>query len=85
MKEYLIEISLDQQQEINKVVTSLLKYGVKLNKVFTPMQLSITVNSENLLKKNYLVKGFLNDTNTQSLLKNSVVSNVWKSSGYIPF
>lgn len=85
MKEYLIEISLDQQQEINKVVTSLLKYGVKLNKVFTPMQLSITVNGENLLKKNYLVKGFLNDTNTQNLLKNSSVSNVWKSSGYIPF
>jgi len=85
MEEYLIEISLDEQQEINKAITSLIKFGVDLNMNFAPKKLSIDDDNEKMLKKNYLIKGYLNNNNTENLLNNSLVSNVWMSGGYIPF
>lgn len=36
MKEYLIEISLEKQQEMDSVIMALLKYRFKLDKAFTP-------------------------------------------------
>jgi len=85
MKEYLIEISLNDQQEINKAITSLIKFGFDLNTNFTPKKLNIEGDNGKMLKKNYLIKGYLNNDNTKNLLSNSVVANVWKSNGYIPF
>jgi len=85
MKEYLVEISLDAQQEIDKAITSLLKYGLKLDVNFVPKRLNIPSDNNTSVKSNYLIKGYLHSRNTQSLLNNCTVTNVWKNSGYIPF
>jgi len=85
MKEYLIEISLDSQQEVNNAITALLKYGLMLDKAFAPKKLSVSPEPEKPFKNNYLIKGYMYNTNTKNLLSNYAVANVWKSSGYIPF
>jgi len=85
MIEYLIEISLNGQQEIGKAITSLLKDGLKLDKAFTPKKLNVCSHNEKLFKANYLIKGHMHNCNTENLLSNCAVANVWKSDGYIPF
>jgi len=85
MREYLIEISLEAQQEISKAIASLLKCGLRLDKAFTPKKLNISSTNNQPLKNNYLIKGYLLNTDTLNLLGNCTVANVWKNNGYIPF
>jgi len=85
MKEYLIEISLDKQKEVNTAITHLLKSGLSLDKTFSPRKLNITTENDRSFKNNYLIKGYLRTGNAQNLLRNCTVTNLWQSKGNIPF